>query len=88
MESKRFADGKVVQCQVLYLGKTNDGRRDAWCRSVEALDEQSQQRTQLALYPAKGVPPEYAKGYGVRGRLGAMELHRARQWGSVLVAHP
>jgi len=52
VESKRCAGGKVVQCQVLYLGEINDSQRESWCRVIEAFDEQSQQRTQLALFPA------------------------------------
>jgi len=86
VESKRCAGGKVVQRQVLYLGEINDSQREAWCRSIEVFDEQSQQRTQLALFPAEGALPEYAKGYGVQVRLGAMELHRPRQWGACWLA--
>ncbi len=86
VESKRCAGGKVVQRQVLYLGEINDSQREAWCRSIEAFDEQSQQRTQLALFPADRELPEYAKGYGVQVRLGAMELHRPRQWGACWLA--
>ena len=50
VESKRCAGGKVVQRQVLYLGEINDSQRQAWWRVIEAFDEQSQQRTQLALF--------------------------------------
>lgn len=86
VESKRCAGGKVVQRQVLYLGEINDSQREAWCRSIEAFDEQSQQRTQLALFPADREVPEYAKDYGVQVHLGAMELHRPRQWGACWLA--
>ena len=86
VESKRCAGGKVVQRQVLYLGEINNSQREAWCRSIEVFDEQSRQRTQLALFPAEGALPEYAKGYGVQVRLGAMELHRPRQWGACWLA--
>jgi alkylated DNA nucleotide flippase Atl1 len=57
VESKRCAGGNVVQRQVLYLGEINDSQREAWCRVIEAFDEQSQQRTQLALFPAEGSCP-------------------------------
>jgi transposase len=86
VESKRCAGGKVVQRQVLYLGEINDSQRERWCRVIEAFDEQSQQRTQLALFPAEGEVPEYAKAYGVQVRLEAMELHRPRQWGACWLA--
>ena len=86
VESKRCAGGKVVQRQVLYLGEINESQREAWCRVIEAFDEQSQQRTQLALFPAQGEVPEYARGYGIQVRLDRMELHRPRQWGACWLA--
>src|SRR3989304_8288078 len=85
-DKKRCAGGKVVQRQVLYLGEINDSQHQAWCRVIEAFDEQSQQRTQLALSPAEKELPEYAEGYGVRVRLEAMELHHPRQWGACWLA--
>ena len=86
VESKRCAGGKVVQRQVLYLGEINDSQHQAWCRVVEAFDEQSQQRTQLALFPAENELPEYTEGYGVQVRLEAMELCRPRQFGACWLA--
>ena len=86
VESKRCAGGKVVQRQVLYLGEINDSQRESWCRVIEAVDEQSQQRTQLALFPAEKELPAYAEGYGVQVRLEAMELHRPRQYGACWLA--
>ena len=86
VESKRCAGGKLVQRQVLYLGEINDSQREAWCRVTQAFDEQSQQRTQLALFPAEAEVPEHARGYGVKVRLEAMELHRPRQWGACWLA--
>ena len=86
VESKRCSGGKVVQRQVLYLGEINDNQREAWCRVIEAFDEQTQQRTQLALFPAQGELPEYARDYGVQVRLDCMELHRPRQWGACWLA--
>src|SRR5919108_70766 len=86
VESKRCAGGKVVQRQVLYLGEINDSQRKAWCRMIEAFDEQTQQRTQLALFPAPEEVPEYARDYGVQVRLDRMELHRPRQWGACWLA--
>jgi len=86
VESKRCAGGRVVQRQVLYLGEINDSQQQAWCRVIEAFDEQSQQRTQLALFPAEKELPEYAEGYGVRVRLEAMELCRPRQYGACWLA--
>jgi transposase len=86
VESKRCAGGKVVQRQVLYLGEINDSQREAWCRVIEAFDEKTRQRMQLALFPAEGEVPEYARGYAVQVRLEGMELHRPRQWGGCWLA--
>lgn len=86
VESKRCTGGKVVQRQVLYLGEINDSQHQAWCRVIEAFDEQTQQRTQLALFPAEKELPEHAEGYGVQVRLEAMELHRPRQFGACWLA--
>ena len=86
VESKRCAGGKLVQRQVLYLGEINDSQREAWCRVTQAFDEQSQQRTQLASFPAEAEVSEHARGYGVKVRLEAMELHRPRQWGACWLA--
>jgi len=86
VESKRCAGGKVVQRQVLYLGEINDGQQQAWCRVIEAFDEKTQQKTQLALFPAEKELPDHAEGYGVQVRLEAMELHRPRQYGACWLA--
>ena len=86
VESKRCSGGKVVQRQVLYLGEINDSQKQAWCRVIEAFDEQSQQRTELALFPAEKELPEHAEVYGVQVRLEAMELCRPRQFGACWLA--
>jgi len=86
VESKRCAGGKVVQRQVLYLGEINDSQQQAWCRVIEGFDEETQQRTQLALFPAEKELPAHAEGYGVGVRLEAMELCRPRQFGACWLA--
>jgi transposase len=86
VESKRCAGGKVAQRQVLYLGEINDSQHEAWCRTIEAFDEGAQQSRQLALFPADRAMPGHAAGYGVQVRLGAMQLHRPRQWGACWLA--
>jgi transposase len=86
VESKRCAGGKVVQRPVLYLGEINDHQREAWCRVIEAVDEDEQNYRQLALFTADRAVPEHAKSYGIQLRLDAMELHRPRQWGACWLA--
>jgi hypothetical protein len=46
------------------LGEINDSQREAWCRVIEALDEEDQKYRQLALFPADREVPEHAMGYG------------------------
>jgi transposase len=86
VESKRCAGGRVVQRQVLYLGEINDAQHEAWCRIVEAFDEDAGRHRQLALFPADRAVPAHAEGHGVQVRLEAMELHRPRQWGACWLA--
>jgi Transposase DDE domain len=86
VENRRCASGKVVQRQVLYLGEINDSQHEAWCRVIDAFDEDAQRRTQLALFPADRAVPAHAQGHGVQVRLDAMELHRPRQWGACWLA--
>jgi len=58
VENKRCAGGKVVQRPVLYLGEINDNQHEAWCRQIEAFDEDAQRSTQLSLFPADRAVPE------------------------------
>ena len=39
VESQRTRSGRVVQRQVLYLGEINDSQREAWCRSIDVLED-------------------------------------------------
>jgi hypothetical protein len=82
VESKRCAGGRVVQRQVLYLGELNDSQQEAWCRVIEAFDEDKQSRWQIALFPHDRQLPQHAKDYRVQVRIDAMQLHRPRQWGA------
>ena len=86
VENKRCSGGKVVQRQVLYLGEINDSQQQAWCRQIEAFDEEARRHRQLALFPADRAVPDHAQAYGVQVRLDAMELHRPRQWGACWLA--
>src|SRR6476620_12278291 len=86
VESRRCAGGRVVQKPLLYLGEINDSQHAAWCRVIEGFDEEKQRARQLALFPAGQTLPEHAKAYGVQVQLGAMHLHRPRQWGACWLA--
>ena len=86
VESRRCADGRVVQKPLLYLGEINDSQHAAWCRVIDGFDEEKRRSRQLALFPAGQALPEHAKAYGVQVQLGAMQLHRPRQWGACWLA--
>lgn len=86
VEATRCAEGSVVQRQVSHLGEINDSQREAGCCVIEAFDEDTQQRTQLALFPADRELPDHAKGYAVQARLDAIQVHRPRQWGACWLA--
>src|ERR1700687_6462752 len=88
VESKRCAGGRVVQRPVLYLGEINDSQREAWCRVIEAFDEEAQQLTQLALFSAERAVPAHAEGYGVQVRLEVVAGARRRQRGGRSVGVP
>ena len=86
VENRRCVTGKVVQRQVLYLGEINDSQHEAWCRVIEAFDEDAGRHRQLALFPADRAVPDHAQGHGVQVRLDRMQLHRPRQWGACWLA--
>ena len=86
VENRRCGRGKVVQRQVLYLGEINDSQHESWCRTIEILDEKTEQTMPLALFPADRQLPNFAAGFGVQIRLKEMALHRPRQWGACWLA--
>jgi hypothetical protein len=58
----------------------------AWCRVIEAFDEQREARQPLALFPADRELPAHAAELGLQVRLEALELHRPRPWGACWLA--
>src|ERR1700759_2224673 len=81
VENRRVSGGRTVQRHVLYLGEINDSQRAAWCRTIEAFDENGEFGRQIALCP--GDPPAPALNcYVVHVRLSGLRLHRPRQWGA------
>lgn len=81
VESRRCADGRVVQRPVLYLGEINDSQREAWIRSIEAFDEDAHCQKRLTLFPSdRELLGDHADAVHVR--LSEFELRRPRQWGA------
>jgi transposase len=87
VESRRVADGRVVQRHVLYLGEINSSQERAWRKSIEVLDEtqQAAPRT-LALFPEDRCEAVVDDGSIVRLKLSQLRLERARQWGGCWLA--
>ena len=56
VESRRTADDRVLQRQVLYLGEINDSQKAAWTRAIEVFAEAGQAR-QVAIFPDDRVAP-------------------------------
>jgi hypothetical protein len=85
VESRRVADGRVVQRQVLYLGEVNDAQRAAWCRCIEVFDEERGAAAQIALFPEGRAAPQLECEV-VQVRLNELQLRHPRQWGGCWLA--
>src|SRR3984957_685562 len=85
VENRRVSGGRTVQRHVLYLGEINDTQRAAWCRTIEAFDEDGQQARQIALFPEDRQAPALNCDV-VHVRLSELRLHRPRQWGACWLA--
>jgi hypothetical protein len=84
VESRRTADDRVLQRQVLYLGEINDTRKAAWTRAIEVFGDEGEAR-QVAIFPDDRPAPELACEV-VQIRLSELSLHRPRQWGACWLA--
>ena len=85
VESRRVAQGRMVQRQVLYLGEINDSQQSSWCRAIEVFDEAKGESQQIALFPEDRKPPELLCDT-VQVKINELRLMRARQWGGCWLA--
>ena len=85
VENRRVSGGRTVQRHVLYLGEINDSQRAAWCRTIEAFDEDGQASRQIALFPEDRAAPPLDCDV-VHVRLSGLRLRRPRQWGGCWLA--
>ena len=77
---------RVHQRHVLYLGEINASQELAWRKSIEVLDENTEQSRTLSLFPedrCDGLLPDESI---VRLRLSNLRLCRPRQWGACWLA--
>ena len=86
VENRRVAGGRVVQRHVLYLGEINSSQELSWRKSIEVLDESTQQPRTLALFPEDRCEGLLADESIVRLRLSQLSLRRPRQWGACWLA--
>jgi len=85
VETKRLADGRVVQRQVLYLGEINSSQLDAWRRAIDVIDETTGKTHTPALFPEEHALVATDTD-SVQVRLSQMRLCRPRQWGACWLA--
>lgn len=85
VENRRVAGDRVVQRQVLYLGEINDSQKAAWCRTIDVIGDESNQATQMAVFPEDRKPPALDCDV-VQIRLSGLQLKRPRQWGACWLA--
>jgi len=86
VESRRLADGRVVQRHVLYLGEISDAQERAWARSIEVLTDEHGEPQKMTLFPEDRVPAAVEDASIVRLRLAQLSVHRPRQWGACRLA--
>lgn len=57
VESRRTADDRVLQRQVLYLGEINDSQKAAWTRAIEVFADDGE-ASQVAIIPDDRTAPQ------------------------------
>jgi transposase len=80
VESRRLANGKTAQRQVLYLGEVNDSQQEAWRKTLEVFDEDRNEYRTLALFPSDRAIPE-GELAGISLNLAELRLLRPRSFG-------
>jgi hypothetical protein len=78
VETQRVAGHRVVQRQVLHRGEINDSQRQAWCQTIEVLQEGQPCPAQMALFPEDRQAPVLDCEV-VHLRLGELQLQHPRQ---------
>ena len=86
VESRRLADGRLVQRHVLYLGEINDDQERAWARSIQVFPDGQPEPQTVALFPEGDVSTVVDETSIVRLRLSELSVHRPRQWGACWLA--
>jgi transposase len=82
VENRRLSDGRVLQRHLLYLGEINSSQERSWRKSVEVLDERTEQSRALSLFPEDRIDESSV----VRLCLAQLRLCRPRMWGACWLA--
>lgn len=86
VENRRLPDGRVLQRHLLYLGEINSSQERAWRKSVEVLDERTEQSRTLSLFPEDRLDEGVVDDSVVRLCLAQLRLCRPRMWGGCWLA--
>jgi len=86
VESRRVHGGRVLQRQVLHLGELNDAQHAGWVRAIEALNGETGEARQLALFPDDRASLPTPGCEAVSIRIAGIRLHHPRQWGGCFLA--
>ena len=81
VESRRVSSSRnPVQRPVLYLGEINDSQKEAWRKTLEVFDENSQRYRSMSLFPEdREIPVESVDSIQVK--LSEIKLENARAYG-------
>jgi len=81
VESRRVSSSRTpVQRPVLYLGEINDSQKEAWRKTLDVFDENSQRYRPMSLFPEdREIPAESVDSIQVK--LSEMKLENARAYG-------
>jgi transposase len=85
VENQRISAAKTVQRTVLYLGEINDQQQASWRKTLSVFDEETQEFTELSLFPEDRPLPEDAVD-SVQVKLSGLELRRPRPFGNCWLA--
>jgi hypothetical protein len=77
---------RVRQRHVLYVGEINASQELAWRKSIEVLEESTDQPRTLSLFPEDGCDGLLPDESIVRLKLSELRLCRPRQWGACWLA--
>jgi len=86
VENQRVSSNKTVQRTVLYLGEINDQQQASWRKTLSVFDEDTQQFTNLSLFPEDRPLPDDAVD-SIQVKLSGLELRRPRPFGNCWLAN-